>query len=101
MSNENIKNIFKDINRGHRVARQSKLYTYNYDTKYNLDIQVSSDKDGLINCNTWVTDKNSTRKILIRTDNSYDLRKEMNTIVSKSFETMEVLYEKVDRWFGI
>lgn len=101
MSNEYIKSIIRDVNKGHRAVKQSKVYTYEYDTKYNLDIQIETTKEGLSTCTTWATDKDSMKKILIRTEKSYDLRKEMDTIVNKSFDAMQELYDKVDIWFGL
>lgn len=101
MSNEFIKNNLRGINKGHRTTSQSKIYTYSYDTKYNLDIQVDTNKEGVSTCTTWVTDKDLIKKICIRKEDTSDLRKEMDTIVNKSFDIMQELYDKVNMWFGL
>lgn len=88
-------------NRLPRTEKVSKLYIYRYDTKYMLEIQIDNEKDNSKTITTWASMEGKFTKVCIMTEKSYDLKKEMDTIIKKSFDKMKEMYDTIEKWFSI
>lgn len=95
----NVKPIFS--NNLPRVEKTSKLYIYRYDTKYMLEIQVDTEKDDSKTITTWASMEGKFTKVRLMSEKSHDLKREMSTLIKKSFDKMEEMYETVEKWYSI